>query len=134
MRGQTSAELIYQQSIALDSAGELTSATLFDPTRAKTYALSTSGLTKIPGSAATDLYMGKTYFTRLPPHLVLRFYFDPNAGTQGTLFFKGEFKQAALGEDYLLLNRLSADDVQALKDLVDASDTDRPRWNTAIRW
>ena len=132
VRGQTSAELIYQQSIALDSAGDLTSATLFDPTRAKTYALSTSGLTKIPGSAATDLYMGKTYFTRLPPHLVLRFYFDPNAGTQGTLFFKGEFKQAALGEDYLLLNRLSADDVQALKDLVDASDTDRPRWNTAI--
>jgi len=132
VRGQTSAEIIYQQSIARDSAGALTSATLFDPTRAKTYALSTSGLATIPGSAATDLYMGKTYFTRLPPHLVLRFYLDPTAGTRGTLFFKGEFKQAALGEDYLLLNRLSADDVTALKELVDAGDIYRGAWNTAI--
>ena len=133
VRGQTSAELIYQQSLALDPAGEQTSATLFDPTRAKTYALSTSGLTKIPKSAATDLYMGKTYFTRLPPHLVLRFYFDPNVGTWGTLFFKGEFKPAALGEDYLLLNRLSDDDVQALDDLVAQGDEDRERWKTAIK-
>lgn len=132
VRGQTSAELIYQQSIALDSAGALSSATLFDPTRAKTYALSTGGLPKIPGSAATDRYQGKTYFTRLPPHLVLRFYLDPNVGALGTLFFKGEFKSAALGEDYLLLNRLSADDVKALKDLVDSADQYRAAWNTAI--
>ena len=132
VRGQTSAELIYQQSIALDSAGALTSASLFDPTRALTYALSAGRLAKIPGSAATDVYMGKTYFTRLPPHLVLRFYLDPNVGALGTLIFKGEFKQAALGEDYLLLNRLSADDVKDLKGLVDPGDTYRGAWNNAI--
>ncbi|MEN9632667.1 MAG: hypothetical protein RL077_1071 [Verrucomicrobiota bacterium] len=132
VRGQTSAEILYQQSKALDSAGALSSATLFDPTRAKTYPLSTAGLAKIPSSAATDLYMGKTYFTRLPPHLVLRFYFDPNVGTLGTLFFKGEFKQAALGEDYLLLNLLSVEEVKALKELVDSGDTARGAWNNAI--
>ena len=132
VRGQTSAELLYQQSIALDTAGALTSATLFDPTRAKTYALSATGLAKIPGSAATDRYLGKTYFTRLPPHLSLRFYLDPNAGPLGSLYFKGEFTQAALGEDYLLLNRLSAEDVTALKGLVDAADLDKARWDAAI--
>lgn len=132
VRGQTSAELVYQQSIALDTAGLLTSATLFDPTRAKTYALSAAGLAKIPASAATDVYLGKTYFTRLPPHLSLRFYLDPNAGTRGSLYFKGEFKQAALGEDYLLLNRLSAEDVTTLKGLVDATDLDKAKWDAAI--
>ncbi len=132
VRGQTSAELIYQQSIARDTNGTLTSATLFDPTRAKTYPLSATTLTKIPGSAATDVYLGKTYFTRLPPHLSQRFYFDPNQGAKGTLVFKGEFKQAALGEDYMLLNMLSADDITALKGLVDAADTDKSPWDAAI--
>jgi hypothetical protein len=132
VRGQTSAEIIYQQSIARDTAGALTSVTLFDPTRAKSYALSAGGLAKIPGSAATDMYLGKTYFTRLPPHLSQRFYLDPNTGALGALILKGEFKQAALGEDYLLLNRLSADDLTALHDLVDASDTEKAKWTTAI--
>ena len=132
VRGQTSAEILYQQSIAQDASGVLSSVTLFDPTRAKTYALSTAGLAKIPASAATDIYIGKTYFTRLPPHLSQRFYLDPNAGPLGTLYFKGEFKQAALGEDYLLLNRLGAADVAALKGLVDASDLDKAKWDAAI--
>ena len=132
VRGQTSAEIIYQQSIARDAGGALTSATLFDPTRAKTYPLSTSTLGQIPASAATDIYLGKTYFTRLPPHLSQRFYFDPTVGARGSLVFKGEFKQEALGEDYLLLNVLSTDDVAALKGLVDASDAQKTAWNTAI--
>jgi hypothetical protein len=132
VRGQTSAELIYQQSIARDTSGQLTSATLFDPTRAKTYPLSATTLSKIPGSAATDIYLGKTYFTRLPPHLSARFYFDPNTGAKGTLILKGEFKQAALGEDYLLLNILTTDDVTALKGLVDPADQDKTAWDTAI--
>ncbi len=132
VRGQTSAELIYQQSVARDAAGALTSATLFDPTRAKTYPLTATGLAKIPDSAATDVYLGKTYFTRLPPHLRQRFYFDPNQGAIGTLVYKGEFKQAALGEDYLLLNILSAEDVTALKNLVDVADLDKAKWDAAI--
>jgi hypothetical protein len=132
VRGQTSAEIIYQQSIATDSAGALTSATLFDPTRAKTYAFSATTLAAIPASAATDVYLGKTYFTRLPPHLSQRFYFDPNMGAKGSLVLKGEFKQEALGEDYLLLNVLGEEDITALKGLVDASDTDKAKWNAAI--
>ncbi len=136
VRGQTSAEVIYQQSIARDTAGKLSSVTLFDPTRAKSYAFgaasSTTVLNKIPASAATDVYLGKTYFTRLPPHLSRRFYYDPNVGAKGTLLLKGEFKQEALGEDYLLLNVLSEDDVLALKDLVTASDEDKAKWDAAI--
>ena len=131
VRGQTSAEVIYQQSIAKDSGGAQTSVTLHDPTRAKAYALG-SALGKIPGSAATDVYMGKTYFTRLPPHLRERFYFDPNRGAKGSLVLIGQFKDEVLGEDYLLLNRLSTADTVALKGLVATDDQDKTAWNTAI--
>jgi hypothetical protein len=133
VRGQTSAEVIYQQSIARDAAGALKSVELFDPTRAKTYPLTVATLSGLPASIATDTLQGKTYFTRLPPHLSLRFYLDPNAGPLGSLYFKGEFKPAALGEDYLLLNRLSAEDVTALKGLVDAADLDKAKWDAAIK-
>ena len=131
VRGQTSAEVIYQQSIAKDAAGALTSVTLHDPTRAKVYALG-SGLTKIPGSAATDVYMGKTYFTRLPPHLRERFFFDPTRGAKGSLVLIGQFKDEVLGDDYLLLNRLSTSDVTALKGLVDPADSDKTAWDAAV--
>ena len=136
IRGQTSAEVIYQQSLALDSAGALTSVQLFDPTRAKTYPLSATTLAKIPSSIATDVYQGKTYFTRLPPHLSQRFYLDPTQGTLGALVLKGQFVEEALGDDYLLLNVLSADDVTALKGLVDAADSvtyaGKKAWEDAI--
>ena len=132
VRGQTSVEIIYQQSIARDTAGALTSATLFDPTREKTYPLSATTLAQIPASAATDVYLGKTYFTRLPPHLSQRFCLNPSMGAKGTLVLKGEFRQEALGEDFLLLNVLSVDDVTALKGLVEAADTDKTAWDAAI--
>ena len=131
VRGQTSAEVIYQQSRALSN---LTSVQLFDPTRAKTYALSaaTGLLAALPSSAATDSYQGKTYFTRLPPHLIQRFYYDPAQGALGALVFKGEFKKEALGDDFLLVNILSADDQLALHGLVDTADTKKTAWTTAI--
>ena len=136
IRGQTSAEVIYQQSIALDSAGALKSVQLFDPTRAKSYPLGATTLAQIPSSIATDVYQGKTYFTRLPPHLSQRFYLDPTQGTLGTLVLKGQFVEEALGDDYLLLNVLSPDDVTALKGLVDAADSvtyaGKTAWEAAI--
>ena len=132
VRGQTSAEVIYQQSIALDPAGALKSVELFDPTRAKTYTLATATLSGLPGSIATDTLQGKTYFTRLPPHLIQRFYFDPTLGTLGALVFKGQFKKEALGDDYLLVNILSTDDVTALKGLADSGDQKKKAWDNAI--
>lgn len=132
VRGQTSAEVIYQQSIARDTAGTLKSVELFDPTRAKTTLLTTATLSGLPASIATDTLQGKTYFTRLPPHLIQRFYFDPTLGKLGALVFKGQFKQEALGDDYLLVNILSTDDVTALKGLADSGDLKKSAWNTAI--
>ena len=132
VRGQTSAEVIYQQSIARDATGTLKSVELFDPTRAKTYPLTVATLSGLPASIATDTLQGKTYFTRLPPHLIQRVYFDPTLGTLGALVFKGQFKQEALGDDYLLVNLLSTDDVTALKGLADSADLKKSAWNTAI--
>ena len=118
VRGQSSAEVFYQQSIAIDGASA-TSVTLHDPTRTKTVSLS-----EIPGSIATTLSNGRTYFQRLPPHLQERVYFQ-----NGELVFAGEFVDEPAGEDYLNLNVLSTDDVDALKGL---TGTPNPTWNTTI--
>lgn len=135
VRGQASAQVFYQQSIAKDTANSLTakaSVTLFDPTREKTYALSDTGLAAIPGSITTNSYQGKTYFQTLSPSLVQRFYLDPLRGTKGTLVLKGVFHDEVAGDDYFDLNVLSAAEVTSLKDLVPASDADKSPWNAAI--
>ncbi len=129
VRGQISANLLYQQSLAADGTD---SASLFDPTRAKTYKLSATGLAKLPGSIATSIYQGKTYFPNLPPHLSERLFFDPNIGDKGALVFVGEFIDAPLGEDYFLLNVMSPKDVADAKALADTGDTDKAKWDTAI--
>ncbi len=139
VRGNTSLEVVYQQSIALQEAPDdeddyepLKSAVLFDPTRAKTYEFSAAGLAAIPDSVKTSNYQGKTYFPNLPPHLSRRLYMDPNVGPSGALVFIGEFKDEIVGDDYLLPNVLSPAEVALVKDLCNSSDTDRSRWNTAI--
>ncbi len=146
VRGQSSTEIIYQQSIALDNtqttmAARKKSARLYDPTVKKTYALDrptgTSKLTKIPDSVKTSLYLGLTYFPNLPPHLSQRIYFDPNEGPYGSLVFKGLFVPAETGETYLQLNVMSAGDLAAVQGLVpvgtdDASTKIKTDWNNAI--
>lgn len=136
VRGQSSAEVYYQQSIAKDTTASLTKAsvTLVDPTREKTVAIDASGvaLTKLPTSIATSTSAGKTYFQGLPPHLQQRFYFDPLRGTKGTLVFKGVFHDEAAGEKYFDLNLLSAADSALLKGLVVSTDTDKTKWDNAI--
>jgi hypothetical protein len=142
VRGQTSVELIYQQSAANDStadtpiANRLGSARLFDPTRAKVFKLegnsSKSALNRIPGSVKTSDYIGKTYFPNLPPHLSQRLFFDPAVGKHGSLVFVGEFKDELFGEKYLLLNMMSAADIVAAKALCDVSDEDKALWDAAI--
>ena len=133
VRGQTSAQVLYQQSIALGGAGAV-SATLFDPTRAKTVLLNASGvgLSALPASLKTTTEQGKTYFQLAQPHIQKRFYFSPLLGDKGGLVLVGEFHDEAAGEDYLDLNTLSAEDVAALKGLVATTDADYAKWGRAI--
>ncbi|MBL9126267.1 MAG: hypothetical protein JNL97_01410, partial [Verrucomicrobiales bacterium] len=143
VRGQTSMEVLYEQSQATreDHAG---TTVLHDPTRPKKYPLvdkdkgSTTALASIPSAIETSSYRGKVYFPNLPPHLADRFYFDPNEGKNGSLVLVGRFVDAAFGEDYLQPNVLSTNDFKALVDLCEACWTpptriDGPGWSNAIR-
>jgi hypothetical protein len=133
VRGATSTQLIYQQSIA-NTGSTNNSVLLHDPTRAKTFLLGTSGgLSAIPATVLTSDYAGKTYFQKLPPHLQQRFYYDANTGSKGALTLTGEFVDEIAGEDYLNLNVLGTADLSALKDLCPASDTtNKSKWDAAI--
>ena len=128
--GQSSAQILYQQSIA--NAGlEHPSVALHDPIAAKITLLVEGGLAKLPGSVKTTDYAGKTYFQGLPPNLQNRFYFDANQGELGALVLLGEFVDVAVGEDYLNLNQLTDQDVDDLKKLCPAGE-DKSRWDAAI--
>ena len=135
VRGQKSAQVLYQQSVAKDASNSFTkySVTLFDPTREKTLALAEGSLTQLPTSIATSTYQGKTYFQKLPPDLQQRFYFDPLRGSKGTLVLTGVFHDETVGEDYLDLNLLTSAQEKVIADLVPEADPDRDRWLTAIK-
>lgn len=137
VRGQTSMEVLYQQSVYANPA--VPSVVLHDPTAAKKFKMfdtnpdgSAAGLNKLPASIQTSLYRGKTYFPRLAPHLVERFYFDPNDSRNGSLVFVGEFRKEVLGESYLLPNFLSSNDIGALKGLCASDDDKKADWDKAI--
>jgi hypothetical protein len=132
VRGSSSAQVIYQQSIA--NTGTTTeSALLHDSTRAKTSLLGAAGgLDKLPSSVLTSGFGGKIYFQTLPPHLQERFYFNPAVGTKGGLVLIGEFIDETVGEDYLNLNVLSAADLALLQGLCPAGDSAKSQWNAAI--
>jgi hypothetical protein len=135
VRGQTSLEIVYQQSQAR-SGRAAESVVLHDPTREKEYALGAAGgadrLGGIPDSVRTESYRGMTYFPNLPPHLSERFFLDPNRGTYGKLVFRGEFKDEALGDDYVLLNLLGDRDVAYLKELCLGDDPNKSAWDSAV--
>jgi hypothetical protein len=133
VRGQTSARILYQQSIALSGTSK-PSATLHDPTRVKNVLLDDVrvGLTALPASLKTTQQNGKTYFQLAQPHLQQRFYYDPNLGSIGGFQLNGEFVNSIAGEDYLNLNALSPDDTAALKGLVTSNDADKAKWDAAI--
>ncbi len=147
--GQTSAEILYQQSIALDGAASSyaarrKSAILHDYKRSKRYALAAGGLSAIPAAIATTSARGKTYFSNLPPHLKERLYFDPTLGgeaadttnstgnTLGALVLIGSYEAAALGESYVQPSVLSAADLLAAKALLPVGDPDKTKWDAAI--
>jgi len=105
IRGQTSARVLYQQSIATNINLANPSVVLIDPTRMKTASLSSASLTRLPSGILTEDNQGLTYFPNLPPHLASRVYYDPNIGVGGSLVLKGEFKDEPVGEKYLFLQR-----------------------------
>ncbi|NDG73110.1 MAG: hypothetical protein EBY32_17780, partial [Proteobacteria bacterium] len=133
VRGQTSARVLYQQSIA-NVGSSNASVTLHDPTRAKQVLINdpSVALSTLPVSLKTSSLKGKTYFQRAQPHLQKCFYFDPTLGTKGGLVLTGQFVDAPTGEDYVLLNVLSNADKDALKSLVVNTDTDYSKWCAAI--
>ncbi|NDE97294.1 MAG: hypothetical protein EB034_03290, partial [Verrucomicrobia bacterium] len=134
VRGQTSIGLIYQQP---QFAGGLSARAveLHDPTREKQFMLpakTSSGLNRLPGSVATSVYQGLTYFPNLPPHLVERFFYDPNRGVNGALVLRGQFKQEIVGDNYLLLNVLGPSDLDALRGLCLGGDSLKSAWDAAV--
>jgi len=137
VRGQTSAQVAYQQSRAnsvANGGSTLDSVVLSDPTRQKTHELGVpGGLSKLPASVQVTQSNGRSYFQGLPPHLQNRFYFDPNLGSGGSLVLHGEFIDVPAGEDFVNLNALSEADVALLHDLCPATDSaNRAQWETAI--
>ncbi len=137
VRGQKSAQIYYQQSIAQAAPATLltkNSVTLHDPTREKIIALDDAavGLDKLPAALKITASRGKTYFQGLPPHLQTRLYLDPARGAKGTLVFTGVFHEEIAGDDYLDLNLLTAAEETAVKGLIAASATDKAKWDAAI--
>ena len=135
MRGQTSLEILYQQSQA--TGGETNeSAVLHDPTREKAFALGEpengSTLDGLPSSVKSQTLQGKTYFPNLPPHLAERLFFDPNRGAFGALVFKGQFVDAALGDKYIQLNVLGQSELAELRALCLDEDPRKQDWDAAI--
>jgi hypothetical protein len=136
VRGQSSLQVLYQQSqIGVNASSQLiiqpntASVVLQDPTREKTVAFDQALL---PASVKTEISRGKTFFPALPPHLVKRFYLDPDRATAGALVFAGEFVDAPLGDKYVLLNVAGPQDLATLRSLCLASDPGKSRWDNAV--
>ncbi|MFT7303147.1 MAG: hypothetical protein ACI8UZ_001985, partial [Akkermansiaceae bacterium] len=132
MLGQTSAQILYQQSIAQDFDGEKRSVILHDSTIDRTSSLGEAELDGIPGSVQTNVSRGKVYFQNLPSHLEERVFFDELRGTSGELVFQGVFVDESAGEDYVLLNTLSPLEVKILKGLCQVDDVDKAKWDSLI--
>jgi len=130
IRGQSSVQVLYQQSIGLDITGAPRSVVLYDPTVQKTSSLLAQGLSGLPPSVVSQSYEGRDYFQDLPPNLVNRLYYDPDTTN---LVFQGQFIDDPLGEKYLLLNVLAGADLEAVRGLCPDSDTvNKPLWVAAV--
>ncbi len=134
VRGQVSAQVYYQQSLAKAPSGtSARSVILHDATREKTIELPAAiSLNKLRSSFPITEHLGKIYFQGLSPDLQQRFFVDPLRGPRGTLVLQGQFVDEIAGEDYLNLNMLTAAQTAAVKNLLSASDPDRATWNTTI--
>ncbi len=127
IRGQSSLQVLYQQSIGLDIADAPSTVVLHDPTVQKTY----SWTNPLPPSVIAQSYLGKYYFPNLPPNLANRFLYDPSAKK---LVLKGQFVDEPVGEKYLFLNLLRDADLAAVEGLCSPSDSNYGDWLTAVTY
>lgn len=128
IRGQTSADVIYEQSAAR-GFGVGSSARVIDAGF-----MHEASLTTLPsdmeGKMATNLLTGDVYFTPLSPHLRQRFYWSPNSLK---LRFYGTFVDefgTVEPVGYLMLNVLTGRDTNELSDL---SPTHNPAYVAALQ-
>lgn len=128
IRGQSSALVLYQQSIGTNITNAPQSVILHDPTVQKTSSLESMG--GLPASIVSRSYLGKTYFPNLPPNLKDRFYYDPNTTN---LVLQGQFVDEVVGDKYLLLNVLAGTDLANVLDLCPTQPTEpRRQWEKAV--
>jgi hypothetical protein len=132
VRGQSSLQLIYQQSIATNLPVATRSVVLHDPTREKMSDLLVAGLEKLPAGVRGEASRGLTQFPNLPPHLAGRLFYDPNRGTNGSLVLSGVYNDRSVGDPYLLLNVLRGNDLAEAKRLCPTGDPDKIPWDRAI--
>jgi hypothetical protein len=137
IRGQTSAQILYQQSIATNFNLKMPSVVLVDPTRRKVATLASVGLERLPSGVLAEANQGLTYFPNLPPHLATRVFYDPNVGPNGALVLKGEFKGEFPGREYLQMNVLRGtadrEDLKTVLDLCPSSPADeKSKWDQLV--
>ena len=125
VRGQSSAQVLYQQSVAANITLAEPSVTLFDPTVQKKSYLAAG----LPASVATSAYAARDYFPNLPPNLAQRLWFDPNTTN---LVFAGQFAESGTGAPYLFLNVLRGADLAAVEGLCASSDAQYAAWVQAV--
>ena len=136
IRGQDSAQVLYQQSIATNIQAAPASVVLYDPTVEKKSSLTAylnynfTGPNGLPNSVLSDSYEGLLYFPNLPPNLIGRFWFDPNTTN---LVLEGQFVDLNdPAKDYLLPNILSPTDLAALDGLCTPADKNYSAWTNAV--
>ena len=130
IRGQSSLQVLYQQSIGLDITDAPPAVVLHDPTVQKSSSLLAQGLSSLPASVISRSYLGKYYFPNLPPNLVNRVFYDPNTKN---LVLKGQFIDDPVGEKYLFLNVLRDADLTAVKGLCpDADLANKSAWDALV--
>ena len=128
VRGQSSLQVLYQQSIATNITVAPASVVLFDPTVRKTSSL--AALNGLPSSVLANSYQGKMYFPTNPPNLINRLYYDPSTTN---LVLEGQFVNEVVGEKYLLLNVLAGADLACALGICPATDAHKSAWDAAIR-
>ena len=140
IRGQSSALVLYQQSIATNDVTQpvpYQSVTLFDPTVEKKAYLPNYGLTNVSGgllgvvptSVVSSSYDGFYFFPNLPANLASRVWLDPNTTN---LVLAGLFEQQTVGDNYIFLNVLKGADLAAVQSLCDPADPNYTFWTNAV--
>ena len=131
-----SCDILYPKS-AMDANATNNVVRLVDPVTAKTAPLEIkSQFTgeygfEVGPSGTTTLRKGKYYFPSLPPSIADRFYVDTNADVSNRVVLVGDLVEPAAGNAYLRWNLLSADEIDALKELCTKEDA-TDAWCKAI--